>query len=29
MKKDRSTPWCGESPCYNCKDICYINPKVN
>ena len=29
FKKSKLTPWCGNSPCYNCKDICYLNPKVN
>lgn len=29
FKNNKLTPWCGDSPCYNCKDICSINPKVN
>ena len=29
IKKLKLTPWCGDSPCYNCKDICYKNPRVN
>lgn len=29
FKKGKLTPWCGASPCYNCKDICCSNPKVN
>ena len=29
IKKSKLTPWCGDSPCYNCKDICYLNPKFN
>lgn len=28
FKKGKLTPWCGDSPCYNCKDICYLNPKL-
>ena len=29
FKKAKLTPWCGDSPCFNCKDICHVNPKVN
>ena len=29
FKKSKLTPWCGNSPCYNCKDLCHLNPKVN
>ena len=25
MMKGKVTPWCGEAPCYNCKDNCYEN----
>lgn len=29
IKKGKLTPWCGDTQCYNCKDICYLNPKFN
>ena len=29
IKKAKLTPWCGDTQCYNCKDICYLNPKFN
>jgi radical SAM superfamily enzyme YgiQ (UPF0313 family) len=28
MLKAKTTQWCGESPCYNCKDNCDDNPFV-
>ena len=28
IRKGKLTPWCDVSPCYNCRDICYKNPKT-
>ena len=28
IRTGKLTPWCDVSPCYNCKDNCYKNPKT-
>ena len=28
IRNGKLTPWCDVSPCYNCKDNCYKNPKT-
>ena len=28
IRRGKLTPWCDVSPCYNCRDNCYKNPKA-